>query len=65
MIIVYCKKEEKYNTGRTFQTITYMNIITECSNLHQLSKQTGSSVKASDMYLGDAWLNLGWNTHTD
>ena len=52
MIIVYCKKKEKNNTGSTI-TLTHMNIVTDSSNLYQLTKQTGSSVKASNMYLWD------------
>jgi len=52
MIIVYCKKKkEKNNTGSTILTVTHINIVTDSSNLYQLTQQTGSSVKASDMYL--------------
>jgi len=59
MIIVYCKKKEKNNTGSTILTLTHMNIVTDSSNLYQLTKQTGSSVKASDMYLWDVSVLVG------
>lgn len=51
MIIVCCKKKEKYNTGSTLLILTHMNIVTNSSNLYQLTKDTGSRVKASDMNL--------------
>lgn len=53
MIIVYCKKKEKNNTGSTILTLTHMNIVNDSSNLYQLTKQTGSCVKACNMYLWD------------
>ena len=53
MITVYCKKKEKNNSGSTILTLTHTNIVTDSSNLYQLTKQTGSSVKAPDTYLWD------------